>query len=269
MEEMVELARAGDFGISLSKSQAVSMEEIVKYDSDTNCVFVEGSVGAGKTLLAWEICRKWDELEPLRRFSLIVFVEHSSPSVQEASCFADLVYHRDRSLQQAVAKEIEISDGDGLLLVIDEFVGLPKNTRSVLTRLHDGSYLPKAKLLVFSQPLPVPHLLPVCTVDQSNQFEILGFTDQNVVSFAKIVLKENTALQYFLTYLVGNAALPGLLSVPLLCVVVVNILLGFSSEQCMGPKPTTEILSTIFKALLLRHMLKEGKVSSSYKMIPK
>ena len=67
----------------------------------------------------------------------------------------------------------------------------------MLTRLHDGSYLPKAKLLVFSQPLPVPHLLPVCTVDQSNQFEILGFTDQNVVSFAKIVLKENTALQVF------------------------------------------------------------------------
>ena len=89
-------------------------------------MFLWRSVGAGKTLLAWEICRKWDELEPLRRFSLIVFVEHSSPSVQEASCFADLVYHRDRSLQQAVAKEIEISDGDGLLLVIDEFVGLPK-----------------------------------------------------------------------------------------------------------------------------------------------
>ena len=269
MEEMVELASeraAGNFGLSLSKSQAVSMEDIVRYEGDSKCVLVEGPLGVGKTSLAWELCRRWDELESLKRFSLILFVQHSSLScVEEANCFADLVYHRNSSLQQAVVEEIESSEGEGLLLVIDEFCEFPKSKLSMFARLFDGSYLPNAKLLVLSRPLFVSDLLAACTIEQSSQFEILGFTEESVVSFAKIALKDKPALEGFLTYLVGNVTLRGLLSVPLLCAVVVNILLGFS---CIVPKPSTEILSTVFKALILRHMLKEGKVPSSYKMPP-
>ena len=38
------------------------------------CVLVEGAPGVGKSTLAWEVCHKWEELETVKQYELVVLV---------------------------------------------------------------------------------------------------------------------------------------------------------------------------------------------------
>ena len=49
---------------------------------------MEGAPGVGKSTFAWELCRKWDKLKALKRYSLVVVVRLCDKQVQEARMLA-------------------------------------------------------------------------------------------------------------------------------------------------------------------------------------
>ena len=55
------------------------------------CVLVEGAPGIGKSTLAWEVCHKWEELESVKQYELVVLVCLREKKAQEARCLGDLL----------------------------------------------------------------------------------------------------------------------------------------------------------------------------------
>ena len=61
----------------LYKKSPIKLKDILKPSKkgrQLRCVLVEGAPGIGKSTLAWEVCHKWEELESVKQYELVVLV---------------------------------------------------------------------------------------------------------------------------------------------------------------------------------------------------
>ena len=55
----------------------IFIEQILEADrkqEKPRLIFVEGAPGIGKSTLAWELCRKWEEFSCMKQYSLVVLL---------------------------------------------------------------------------------------------------------------------------------------------------------------------------------------------------
>ncbi len=88
------------------KKEPVHLEDIFKPDNaraKMKCVLVEGAPGVGKSMLAWELCRRWDSIEVMKMFVAVVLLRLRDKQVQEAKDIGDLFcYPDDPDLQKTI-----------------------------------------------------------------------------------------------------------------------------------------------------------------------
>ena len=73
----------------LREKAPIALDHILKPGEDgrpVRCVLVEGAPGIGKSTLAWEVCHKWEELESVKKYELVVLVRLREKKAQEAHC---------------------------------------------------------------------------------------------------------------------------------------------------------------------------------------
>ena len=79
----------------LSEKGLVALNDILKPDQDGNkpvqFVLMDGAPGIGKSTLAWELCHKWEELDSLKQYDLVVLIQLREKKAQNAHCFEDLL----------------------------------------------------------------------------------------------------------------------------------------------------------------------------------
>ena len=78
----------------LREKAPIALDHILKPREDgrpVRCVLVEGAPGIGKSTLAWEVCHKWEELESVKQYELVVLVRLREKKAQEARCLEDLL----------------------------------------------------------------------------------------------------------------------------------------------------------------------------------
>ncbi len=164
MKEKVSRAQADEFTKATlhgqidevyRKKQPVSLEDVLKPEKgqeDVKCVLVEGAPGVGKSTFAWELCRRSDEIEAMRKYSLVVLLRLRDNRIQQARTVADLFYHYDTNLQQAVAEEVSAREGAQTVLVLDGFDEVSESFRNnpFLVNILRGVCLPKATVVVTS-----------------------------------------------------------------------------------------------------------------------
>ena len=94
------------------------LEPLDKQDS-VRLVLIEGAPGIGKSTLAWELCRKWDELSVMKQYSLVVLLRLREERVQQITQVSDLFFpFEDR---KNLADEVIGCHGKGVLFVMDGF----------------------------------------------------------------------------------------------------------------------------------------------------
>jgi len=159
-EEANEFTRAtlhGGVDQILCRKGQVHLEDVFvsKSKSPLKCILVEGPPGIGKSTFAWELCHKWDELETMQQYSLVVLLKLREKRVQTCESLSELLHHpTDPMLGRAVVDGI--LEGEGVLLVSDGLGEFPstllKEDNCLIRQLISGSCLPKVTVVMSSCP---------------------------------------------------------------------------------------------------------------------
>ena len=265
-EEVTAARSRGDVDFILKDRPTVSMLEITQVDEASKCVIIEGAPGVGKSRLSWELCRNWDQLKSLKQFNLVLWVDVRSQQSKTYN-LVDLIYHHYAGLQRAVAEEIEMSEGEGILVVMDELTEEQASQKFLLMELLHGTYLPKALIIVFCSSNVAKMLSSDSKVAVDKHLEIIGFTENDIVACAQHSFGESTpGYVGFKNYLINNPHVSGLLYLPLNCAILTEVYKGCLINSPPVTKTLTQTLTSLTRALLLRHMIHSGIVCDTYQM---
>ena len=109
----------------LESKSPINIEDLLSSGSSGEPVrflLVEGPPGIGKSTFAWELCRRWDEIESLRDYHTVVLLKLREKWVLNATSLSDLFrYPSLPEFSRDVAREVHESHGKHLLLVLDGF----------------------------------------------------------------------------------------------------------------------------------------------------
>jgi predicted NACHT family NTPase len=82
-------------------------------------VLLDGAPGVGKTTFCHNACKDWADNKVFTDFKLAVYVPLREDQVASAVEIEHLFCYGQKSLRQAVASELEDTDGEDVLLVLD------------------------------------------------------------------------------------------------------------------------------------------------------
>ena len=231
--------------------------EPVKGQNKPRLVLMEGAPGIGKSTLAWELCRKWEELSCMQQYSLVVLLRLREEEVQNIGNISQLFCEYESEDKKSLVKQVSESQGSGLLLILDGFDELPKTLqrKGFLLNLIKGRVLPASTVLVTSRPSATAELLTGCS---PKHIEIVGFTQESVKAYASSIFSsEPEKLEKFLDSISAseNPAINSLMYVPLNAAIIVQIYLDCKSDALL-PQHTLTGLYTLLCLTILNRDLK-------------
>ncbi len=236
----------------MNRKEEVKMKDILKPGQDQKAVkllLVEGAPGVGKSTFALQICRRWDEIEAIRKFSAVILLRLREKAVQEAKCLDDLIHHDNGSIQQAVVEEITSSGGENILLVLDGFDEVPADVRKAffLAKLIQGRELPKATVIVTSRPSARADL----PSKPDKHIEIVGFTSEQIDNYSSSVFgSEPDVLENFRKYTNTNPSRKSMMYIPLNSAIVAEVY----QENIKAGRPIPQTMTQLYTELTLTRL---------------
>ena len=242
----------------LNERREISTEQILEVPEGKRIrlIFIEGAPGIGKSTLAWELCRKWEEISCMQQYSLVVLLRLREEKVQNITKVSELFYAYESEDKQSLEEEVLKSQGKGILFILDGFDEFPKNLQRTSFHLDliKGYSLPESTVLVTSRPSATAQLLTSCRPQK--RVEILGFTQKSVEAYANSVfVEEPEKLEGFKAYISvsNNPAINSLMYVPLNAAIVVQIYHNSKSDSVL-PHTLTELYTQLCLTILNRYL---------------
>ena len=255
----------------LCEKAPIELKHILKPREDGTpvcCVLVEGAPGIGKSTLAWEVCHKWEELESVKQYELVVLVRLREKKAQEARCLGDLLpCDATTNTKELLAA---IGEGEGMLIVCDGFDELPHEQRqegSVYIELLKGRLLPEATTIVSSRPSVSADLWRLCQHNIHRHLEVIGFTKEEIKQFAESVFSGDI-LAGFLSYITSNPPIYSMMYIPLNAVIVALIYQDSYDTDTIFPTTMTQLFDALIRGLIRRHIVSTRQVPNEYCMPP-
>ena len=250
----------------------IALDRILKPREDgsgpVRCVLVEGAPGIGKSTLAWEVCHKWEELESVKQYELVVLVRLREKKAQKAHCLGDLLpCDATTNMKELLAA---IGEGDGMLIVCDGFDELPRKQRqkgSVYIDLLKGRLLAEATIIVTSRPSVSAKLWSLCQHNIDRHLEVIGFTKEDIKRFAESIFSGDI-LAGFLSYITSNPPIYSMMYIPLNAVFVALIYQDSYDTDTPFPTTMTQLFDALTRGLIRRHLVSTRRVPSEYCMPP-
>ena len=227
-------------------------------------ILVEGPPGIGKSTFAWEVCRRWDEIENLRDYHTVVMLKLREKWVLNATSLSDLFrYPFQPEFSRDVAREVHESHGQNLLLVLDGFDEVSHSflEDSVIKSILCRQLLPECTVILTTRPSAKATLESVCQPPVDKHVEIIGFTEEERVRYITEVFSKEPELQVnFLKYMFLVPHIKSMMYIPLNCAIIAQVYSeSQSSHHLTIPRTRTQLYKALTHSLLVRHMkMKEG-----------
>lgn len=235
----------------------VGIEDIFELDQeDRKVILFEGAPGAGKSVLAWTICHKWETEELFTEQKLLLLVLLQDPMVQKAQTLADILPCRDKTMACRMADKIMELNGKGTVFVLDGWDELPSDLqqkslfRDLVQQPHSIS-LPESSVIITSRPISSDDLHPLV----SSRIEIVGFTQERAEEFFKESLGGDLeALQRLKDQLSESPAVESTCYLPLNAAIVTYLFLALQQKL---PRTLHEVFQSLVEHFILRQLHRE------------
>ena len=271
-DEYIGHTLQGDVKELMKNRKKISVHQILEVEgqSTPGLVLIEGAPGIGKSTLAWELCRKWEEFSCMQQYSLVVLLRLREERVQKVTSVSQLFLSYESKDKDTLVEEVLKSQGKGILFILDGFDELPKTLQkeSFFISLMKGEVLPASTVLVTSRPSATAELLTSCRPQK--RVEILGFTQESVEAYARSIFSSDpTKLEKFLAYISisNNPAINSLMYVPLNAAIIVQIYQDsyYRNISATLPHTLTELYTQLCLTVLRRYV-KTDDISTADKL---
>ena len=251
----------------LESKSPINIEDLLSFGSSVKPVrflLVEGPPGIGKSTFAWELCRKWDEIESLRDYHTVVLLKLREKWVLNATSLSDLFrYPSLPEFSKNIAEELVATQGKHLLLVLDGFdeVSHSFHEDSVINSILCKQLLPECTIILTTRPSAKATLESVCQPQVDKHVEIIGFTEKERVRYITEVFSKQPELQAnFLKYMFLVPHIKSMMYIPLNCAIIAQVYSESQSSRHLAiPRTRTQLYKALAHSLLVRHMkMKEG-----------
>ena len=216
----------------------------------THLILIEGAPGVGKTTFSGEFCHEWSQGKLLSDHKLLVLLPLRDNRVKSARNVSDLFQHPQ--LQQAIAEQVESSDGEGVALWLEAWDELQENKRqksSVFLDLVHSRVLPKATVIVTSRPWATQNLKATSSgIDQ--HIEIVSTP---AIQFSRILSQDKvrpdvrTKLR---DYVDKNPSVKAAMHTPVTADIVAEVFQWSQDTESPTPRTTTQLYTTLTCKLL-------------------
>ena len=269
MTEYTEsLVAPGYIEASVTQSQtAESSKKPVRF------ILVEGPPGIGKSTFAWEVCRRWDEIESLREYHTVVLLKLREKWVLNATSLSDLLrYPSHPDFSNSIAEELVKSKGEKLLFVLDGFdeVSHSFHENSVIKSILCRQLLPKCTIILTTRPVAKATLMSICQPRVDKHVEIIGFTEEERVRYITEVFSKEPELQVnFLKYMFLVPHIKSMMYIPLNCAIIAQVYYESQSSHHLAiPRTRTQLYKALTHSLLVRHMKMKENNREYTSMLP-
>ena len=261
----------------LESKSPINIEDLLSSGSSGKPVrflLVEGPPGIGKSTFAWELCRRWDEIESLRDHHTVVLLKLREKWVLNATSLSDLFrYPSNPDFSKNIAEELVATQGKHLLLVLDGFdeVSHSFHEDSVIKSILCKQLLPECTIILTTRPSAKATLESVCQPPVDKHVEIIGFTEEERVRYITEVFSKEPELQAnFLKYMFLVPHIKSMMYIPLNCAIIAQVYSESQSSHHLAiPRTRTQLYKALAHSLLVRHMkMKEGNREHSTSMLP-
>ena len=222
-------------------------------------ILVEGPPGIGKSTFAWEVCRRWDEIESLRDYHTVVLLKLREKWVLNATSLSDLFRYPSRpDISNSIAEELVELQGKSVLLILDGFdeVSHSFHKNSVIKNILCRQLLPECTIILTTRPVAKSTLESICQPRIDKHVEIIGFTEEERVRYITEVFSKEPELQMnFLKYMFLVPHIKSMMYIPLNCAIIAQVYYeSQSSRHLTIPRTRTQLYKALSNSLLVRHM---------------
>ena len=236
-------------------------------------ILVEGPPGIGKSTFAWEVCRRWDEIESLRDYHTVVLLKLREKWVLNATSLSDLFrFPFKPEFSKDIAEELYNSLGVRLLLVLDGFdeVSHSFHENSVIKSILCRKLLPECTIILTTRPGAKATLRSICQPRVDKHVEIIGFTEEERVRYITEVFSKEPELQVnFLKYMFLVPHIKSMMYIPLNCAIIAQVYYESQSSHHLAiPRTRTQLYKALTHCLLVRHMKMKESNCEYVSMLP-
>ena len=276
IDEFTLITLHGGVDQILESKSPINIEDLLSSGSSGEPVrflLVEGPPGIGKSTFAWELCRRWDEIESLRDHHTVVLLKLREKWVLNATSLSDLFrYPSLPEFSRDVAREVHESQGKHLLLVLDGFdeVSHSFHEDSVIKSILCKQFLPECTIILTTRPSAKATLESVCQPQVDKHVEIIGFTEEERVRYITEVFSKEPEFQAnFLKYMFLVPHIKSMMYIPLNCAIIAQVYSESQSSRHLAiPRTRTQLYKALAHSLLVRHMKMEEGNREYTSMLP-
>ena len=257
-EEQVKLLMRGKVSDIMTSRNAVTLNQISQsmHSRGRKIVLIDGAPGAGKSTLAWHLCRMWEVGELFQEFEIVLFVQLREPAIQSAQCLEDL-FPTETSMRRKAVSAIQYCCGHQVLIVLDSWdefsPGLHRN--SIIRELICNPFnlnMQFSALIITSRPIATGQLQNYV----STRIEIVGFLRTEVKNYFTEVIGDPQIVQKLSKHLQERPVIEASCYLPLNTAIVAHLFLALDHTL-----PTTlhGVFTSLVKCCIIRHMKMQGQ----------